>query len=179
MAETTGSSQAPFNFQSNNRNNQQIPHQNAGVMARIAPALDAKNPHITQDTINRIYPQSVPLSSLDTEHSGTIRMFMPERYLPPQGTYYNSESPDVEIPDNTGGMTKRKPNRCRTCHKLLSDHRPAQTNHRGDFSCPAPCAFARLCPSHPEHPNRVSIFTCMSFVLQLTFPAMPPVVHQT
>jgi hypothetical protein len=164
MAEGTGNNQVPVHSQSNTTNNQQIPHQNTGIMARIAPALDAKNPHITQDTINRIYSQSVPLSNLGTEHSGTIRMFMPERYLPPQGTYYNSESPDVEMPDNTGGMSNRKPNRCRTCHKLLSDHRPAQTNRRGDFSCPAPCAFAQSCPGHPEHPNRVSLPTCITFV---------------
>jgi hypothetical protein len=164
MAEGTGNNQVPFHSQSNTRDNQQIPHPNAGIMAKITPAIDGRNPYITQDAINWFYPQSVPLSSLDTDHSGTIRMFMPERYLPPHGTYFNSESRDVEIPDNTGSSANRKPNRCRTCHKLLSDHRPAQTNRKGDFSCPAPCAFAKSCPSHPEHPNRVSLPTCISFV---------------
>jgi hypothetical protein len=163
MAEGTGNNQVPFHTQSNTGNHQQIPHQNAGIMARIAPALDAKNPHITQDTINRIYPQSVPLSSLYTKHSGTIRMFMPGRYLPPQGTYYNSESPDVEIPESTGRSSKRRLNRCRTCHKLLLNHMPPQSNRKGDFSCPAPCAFAQLCLSHPRHRNRVSTLTSISF----------------
>jgi hypothetical protein len=184
MAGTTGRNQPPFIFPSNNgnpqnRQNRQNPPQNAGPMARIAPAVDARNPGITQDAIDRLYPRSVPLTSLDTDHLGIIRMFRPERYLPPQGTYYNSESPDVEIPENTGGMLRRRLNRCRTCHRLLSDHRPPQTNNRGDFSCPAPCPFAALCVNHPPHPNGVSTPTCMTFVLQLTFPAMPPVVSQT
>jgi hypothetical protein len=171
MASRNGNNQIPI---PTNNDNRQFQH---AIMATVTPAADGKYPQTNQQSILRYYPNSVPVSALGNGHSGRIRMFAPQRYLAPSGTYYNPESPDVQFPEGVGGNTRGKVNRCRTCHKLLSDHRQPQYN-RGGFTCPDACALAAGCLSHPQHPNAVSISSPLRVMIQLTSPAMPPAVHE-
>jgi hypothetical protein len=148
-----GNSQVPTQ---NHNFNHQIPPQNAVALAFITLALDGRYPQMSQQEITKFYPNSIPTSDLVSGHNGTIRMFAPQRYLPPNGTYFIPENPEVQIPEGVGSTTSGGVNRCRTCHKLLSDHARPPYN-RGAFTCPDLCAFSSV-GIHTQHPNAVSKF---------------------
>lgn len=156
-----GNANTPSCIPNSNNNNQQQPaQQNFTALARIVPAVDAKVLQVDQAAISRFYPISVPSSTLGDDHGDIVRMFTPDRYLLPRGTFYMPEAPHVQMPENVGSSTTGKWNRCRTCFKALADHTSARDRNaplRLQFPCPDPCAFAAICPSHPHHPGQVGI----------------------
>ena len=144
MSGATGSLRVPAFIPPNNR------HQNQQQQfVSIMPQLDERHPEMNTGIINRLYSNLMSKEDVPCSHGG------PECYVQRLGTYSMQSNRQNTFPDNLGHNDKGKPNRCRTCHRLLAPHDPA-IPHQGlmKFPCANACALALDNP-HVPHPGVV------------------------